>query len=440
MPVRALAFDAVSKKKRGGRTTPSNRSSQGGRTTPKGTRPPDRRQSRMDDGTPPIVRDAEDACRQPDPLSLMLMASAYCESLADRPLDALRDDLEDHVDFEELAESFVMSGFPPMTALARAMAILHTDREVAQRVLDAVPAVVGRPLWAVSMHKIEITNTLVQSDPLNDGINVVVSFRWPSGGTASAVVYIDHNLGSIAKDAFVVPLSFDQMMEIYEESEGEHLTQDPISFADARAHIEGAIETFERSWPPIETDTWPTSRPFVEWLIGHLPEGGARIEHPEVSEAERDAVIDAFIADRGASIEGVSADDVRLLVSPLIDYACDDGPGDPLRWSATAVEMVLADWYARKVFGLDDELMRRLPDVLEQLVRHAHALRSIPAELTDDTVASIVEWTPEYLDALDEPGTRQDNAARIARMLISGDGAPDIDDDAADDDSERGGS
>lgn len=372
----------------------------------------------MDDGTPPIVRDAEDACRQPDPLSLMLMASAYCESLADRPLDALRDDLEDHVDFEELAESFVMSGFPAMTALARAMAILHTDREVAQRVLATVPAVIGRPLWAVSMHKIEITNTLVQSDPLNDGINVVVSFRWPSGGSASAVVFIDHNMGSIAKDAFVVPLSFDQMMEIYEESEGQHLTKEPISFADARAHIEGAIETFERSWPPMETDTWPTSRPFVEWLLGHLPEGGARIEHPEVSEAERHAVIDAFIAERGASIEGVSAEDVCLLVSPLIDYACDDGPGDPLRWSATAVEMVLADWYARKVFGLDDELMRRLPDVLEQLVRHAHALRSIPADLTDDTVASILEWAPEYLDALDQPRSPTGTAEEMAQTLF----------------------
>jgi hypothetical protein len=372
----------------------------------------------MDDGTPPIVRDAEDACRQPDPLSLMLMASAYCESLADRPLDALRDDLEDHVDFEELAESFVMSGFPPMTALARAMAILHTDREVAQRVLDAVPAVVGRPLWAVSMHKIEITNTLVQSDPLNDGINVVVSFRWPSGGSASAVVFIDHNMGSIAKDAFVVPLSFDQMMEIYEESEGEHLTKEPISFADARAHIEGAIETFERSWPPVETDTWPTSRPFVEWLIGHLPEGGARIEHPEVSEAERDAVIDAFVADRGASIESLSADDVRLLVGSLIDYACDYGPGDPLRWSATAVELVLADWYARKVFGLDDDLMRRMPDVLEHLVRHAHALRSIPADLTDDAVASILEWTPEYLAALDESRSPTGNAEEMAEILL----------------------
>jgi hypothetical protein len=401
----------------------------------------------MDDGTPPIVRDAEDACRQPDPLSLMLMASAYCDSLTDRPLDALLTGEKEDVDFEELAESFVTSGFPAMTALARAMAILFEDRDVAERVLAATPALVGRPLWVPSMHKIEVTNTLVQSDPLNDGINVVVSFRWPAGGTASVVVYIDHNIGSIVKDAFVVPLSFDQMMEIYEESEGQHLTKVPISFADARAHIEGAIETFERSWPPIETDTWPMCRPFVEWLIGHLPEGGARIEHPEVSETERDAVVDAFVADRGASIDGVSVAELRVLVSPLIDFACDYGPGDPLRWSATAVELVLADWYARKVFGLDDDLMRRLPDVLEQLVRHAHALRSIPADLTDDTVASILEWTPEYLAALDEPRSPTGNAEEVAQLLFDAtrkrgdDEAIDVaaeasgpDDDGADDD------
>lgn len=372
----------------------------------------------MDDGTPPIVRDAEDACRQRDPLALMLMASAYCDSLTDRPLDALLTEEKEDVDFEELAASFVTSGFPAMTALARAMAVLFEDRDVAERVLAATPAVTVRPLWVSTMHQIEVTNTLVQSDVLNDGVNVVVSFRWPAGGTASAVVYIDHNMGTVVKDAFVVPLSFDQMLEIYDDTEGQHLTKEPISFANARAHIEGAIETFERSWPPIETDTWPMCRPFVDWLIGHLPEGGARIEHPEVSETEREAVIDAFVADRGASIDGVSADDLRLLVSPLIDFACDYGPGDPLRWSATSSEIVLADWYARKVFGLDDDLMRRLPDVLEQLVRHAHALRSIPDDLTADAVASILEWTPEYLAALDEPRSPGGNAEQMAQILF----------------------
>lgn len=372
----------------------------------------------MDDGTPPIVRDAEDACRQRDPLALMLMASAYCDSLTDRPLDALLTEEKEDVDFEELAASFVTSGFPAMTALARAMAVLFEDRDVAERVLAATPAATVRPLWVSTMHQIEVTNTLVQSDVLNDGVNVVVSFRWPAGGTASAVVYIDHNMGTVVKDAFVVPLSFDQMLEIYDDTEGQHLTKEPISFADARAHIEGAIETFERSWPPIETDTWPMCRPFVDWLIGHLPEGGARIEHPEVSEAEREAVIDAFVADRGASIDGVSADDLRLLASPLIDFACDYGPGDPLRWSATSAEIVLADWYARKVFGLDDDLMRRMPDVLEQLVRHAHALRSIPDDLTADAVASILEWTPEYLAALDEPRSPGGNAEQMAQILF----------------------
>jgi hypothetical protein len=287
------------------------------------------------------------------------------------------------------------------------------------------------------MHQIEVTNTLVQSDVLNDGINVVVSFRWPSGGAGSAVVYIDHNMATLVKDAFVVPLSFEQMLEIYDDTEGQHLTKEPIGFADARAHIEGAIETFERSWPPIETDTWPTSRPFVQWLIGHLPEGGARLEHRQVPAEEREAVIDAFVAERGATIDDVTADDVRLLVSPLIDFACDYGPGDPLRWSATSAEIVLADWYARKVFGLDDDLMRRMPDVLEQLVRHAHALRSVPSDLTDDAIASILEWTPEYLDALDQPRSPTGNAEKMSQILFEASGKRRTDDEsdlAADED------
>ena len=410
----------------------------GGRTTPKGTRPPERRQSRLDDGTPPIVRDAEDACRSRDPLALMLMASAICETLSARPLDRLRGGDEEHVDVDELVASFVTSGFPAMVTLARAMTVIHPDRAAASRVAALVPAVIAGPRWQSTMDEIEIVSVHVQTDPLGDGHNVNVSFRWPGGIEATAVVYVDHNMGTIVKDAFVVPVGAEELIEMTARVGDLTMSTVPLDPADARARIEGAITLSERMWPPVESESWPMCRPFVEWIIGHLPEGGTPYDWPEVSESERAAVLDAFVAEHGESVDGLSPDDVRLLASSLVDFASTHATCDPLRWSAVSVEIVL-DWYARTVLGIEDELMRRVPDVLERLIEYAHGARSVPPLLTGDALGAVLEWTPDYLAALDAPRSPTAGADRIAEMLVEAGGLGrtddiDVDVDGWDDD------
>jgi hypothetical protein len=41
--------------------------------------------------------------------------------------------------------------------------------------------------------------------------------------------------------------------------------------AEARARISQAIENGARLFPPLETETWPASRPLAKWLLRLLP-------------------------------------------------------------------------------------------------------------------------------------------------------------------------
>ena len=58
----------------------------------------------------------------------------------------------------------------------------------------------------------------------------------------------------------------------------------------------------------------------------------------------------------------------------MIDFACDYGAGDPLRWSPVSVEVFLADWFPRKVIA-DQEYRDRVPEAMMLFIRYCHERR-----------------------------------------------------------------
>src|SRR5699024_3505786 len=138
-----------------------------------------------------------------------------------------------------------------------------------------------------------------------------------------------------------------------------------LTLADARARLAEAIAHGEIMMPPLESETWPGSRPLLEWFLSLMPPGGTGHVRPDWSEHDRTALLDRFLASTHAAAVDASVAAVRELADPLVWYGCDYGPGDPLRWSPAAVEIVLADWYVRKMgFAIDDDLLALVPDVL----------------------------------------------------------------------------
>jgi len=65
-----------------------------------------------------------------------------------------------------------------------------------------------------------------------------------------------------------------------------------------------------------------------------------------------------------------AAGQLRMLASYFVDFAADYGAGDPLRWSPIAVEIVLTDWFPRKVVA-EDVTASAVPDALRRFTRYA---------------------------------------------------------------------
>ena len=236
---------------------------------------------------------------------------------------------------------------------------------------------------------------------LGDGDDVVFGVTLPGGSELSIAVYIDHNLGTLVKDAFVAPGALPELLELMQrETDDPDVTLAELDPADARMRITEAIELGVITVPPVETDTWPACRPLVEWAVGLLPAGGRGYARPEWSSADRRALAERVLASPFGA--GLTHPDHRGLLDEILWFGTDYGPGDPLRWSPVAVEILLADWLPRKIVA-DFTYLAKAPDVLRALVRFSHAERGIRKELTDETLDAVDALEPEYQATIRSP-------------------------------------
>ena len=321
----------------------------------------------------------------------------------------------------ELLESFTEIVLPETTALLAALAELGPDeltRARARRALAARPHPL--PDWLARLGEASVYRAAESTHVLGDGDSVLLGARLP-GYELTAVIYIDHNLGTIVKDAFTVPGSIGEVSERMRE-----ITDDPdvrladISLADARVRAAEAIKVGAIMFPPAETETWPASRPLTEWLLRLLPEGGTGYVRPKWGEPAKKKLAKRFF---GAPF-GQPLDDAdhRDLLDQILWFGTDYGPGDPLRWSPVAVEILLADWIPRKIMASPGQLSK-VPALLRAFIRFCHAERGIRAALTDETLAAVDEWEPEYQRVIRSPRP-QGPMALLAAMGVLGDEKP----------------
>jgi hypothetical protein len=181
------------------------------------------------------------------------------------------------------------------------------------------------------------TRVLIVEHVLGDGDQYLPGIELPDGRPLTASIYVDHNLGTLVKDAFAIPTDPSTAVE---NRRGEF---DP---ADVRARLTAAIDHGARTYPPLESDTWPSSRPLVEWMIGFLPEGGSDYSRPEWTAEQPQQPAARFLASPFAA-ELTVDDDLRELLDDVLWFGTDFGPGDPLRWSPVNMEILLADWIPR---------------------------------------------------------------------------------------------
>lgn len=337
------------------------------------------------------------------------------------PFEGERAGGPDRVTLPELVDSFAEVEMLQTTALLAALAELGLDELTRAKARRAVATRSHRlPDWLARLSETSVYRAMETTHVLGDGENVLLGARLP-GHELTAVIYVDHNLGTVVKDGFPAPSSVSEVAErLREAGDDPDMRFGDISLADARARVEQAIGLGAIMFPPFETETWPASRPLTEWLLRLLPDGGTGYVRPEWSEAATKKLAKRFFA----SPFGRSLDDQdrRGLLDQFLWFGTDYGPGDPLRWSPVAVEILLADWIPRKIIESPD-FLSKAPDLLRAFIRFCHAEREIRPELTDETLAAVNKHEPEYQRVI-RSARPQGPMALLAAMGSFGDDKP----------------
>ena len=354
------------------------------------------------DDRPDLLTQVRRALGRRDPLDLLALVSGIVEACTPDPLSGAP-----VTDLRVLIESFGEVDQRETTALLAAFGAV-VDGEIG---VIARRAAARRhhplPTWLATIGEVTACQPWIMHHVLDDGDDYFVATRWPDGSTVTAIVYIDTNLGWTVKDAFAVAEPLSRVVREYRSAVSRDAATAETTFtefdaANSRARITEAIVSGRRTYPPLETETWPAARPLVEWIVRMLPEGGQGFEYPDWDDAARAALADDFRASEfGIGCAGAAFD---TAIDAIVWYGCDYSGGDPLRWSPVRVELLLVDWVPRKIIAPIAEL-RRIPDTLVAFVEYAHAARGIPRHLTDDTVSAIAHWAPQFLEDVDRPRT-----------------------------------
>ncbi len=419
----------------------------GGRATPPGTRPgsfgPAPAHRYPPAGEPDLMAEVRRLLRG-DALDLLTWTSTLVAAVDPRRGGRFQSDPatrragREPTTLEELVATFIDVVRPETTALLAGIAELAPDELMRARARRAVRDRHHQlPVWLARLGESEVYRAVEMVHVLGDGDDEMLGVRLPDGEELTVLVYVDHNLGTVAKDAFVVDRRLEAVIDLMRDrAEARDMRWIDVDLADARARIAEALERGDSTFPPFESATWPSCQPLVEWAIRRLPEGGRGYRRPEWDETAVRELSERFFA----SVHGRALDDEghRHLLEAVLWYGTDYGTGDPQHWSPVPVEILLTDWVPRKIAAAPD-FLAALPELLRAFVRFCHAERGIRPELTAEVLAAVDELEPGYQATIRSP--RPQGAPGLATGAVLLDDAYWVDEDAddeLDDDMDEG--
>lgn len=329
-------------------------------------------------------------------------------------------------DAEERFEAEI--GRPLLAAIGRVggaggLAALHAFAEVCDSQLGFVAQEeVDRllhggapwPAWGDAMVDVEILRIAVLRERVfDDGITVLIEAQHGDEEPHVVGVYIDHNLGGMAKDILLAE-SIDQIEQTLATGQLDPLASielETIPLAEAEARVRSAMELTDMTIDPPVGEDYAPLRALAMLRTDTLPGGDVDIEVPELTLGERDQLLTEFLA--APEADGIAAgSDGSEAVRTAIDFAIGYTGGDPLRWSPIVVELYMADWLPRKLLA-DRAMFEAVPGALDAWVRYAGRLRDIPAAAIAMNMAAIPQWTAAMLAGADD-----DQAAGPAKQFM----------------------
>ncbi len=363
------------------------------------SRPPSRpgRPRRPRDEAPDLLDRVRFALDADHPLPLVTLAAAIVESTAHHDANPFTPEPK-RATRREMIQSLTGVDLPETTALLTAIAPLLEGEPGGEEVRRELAHRSHRlPDWLTGLTPARVTRVMSTTHPFHDGENVMAEVLTDGGSVFTVLVYVDHNLGTLVKDALAIPTDLDDVRaSLLAHADDPELVMVPLDPAAGRARVEQAIESALRTFPPFESENWPMSRPLVEWVCRLLPPGGVGYSFEEWDEAARADLEQRFRASPHA--DGLDADHLELIDS-LLWFGCDYGICEPLNWSPPRAEIFLLDWVPRKLL-LGERQLRKMPGLLRSFVRFGHAEIGLRDDLTAETLAAIDRFEPAYRAAL----------------------------------------
>ncbi len=276
------------------------------------------------------------------------------------------------------------------------------DRLVAQGVPE-------RP-WAGVFGVWEPSAAWLSFDPIDDdGVSVMVGFEGP-GAPSTVGLYVDHNLGAMAKDAFVVPAGIDQVLAELQKNHAcdVELSYREIKLEEAAARWREALAMTDRYVDPPSSEDVNRFQALVMARLAMLPKNGKVPTPPEVSEHERDKLLSEFfdsdetIGLVGRNGDGDEQETIEHLSHQILTFSLDYVVGTPLRFSPIMVEMFCLDWAPRKI-AMDGDAFTLLPDVLAAWIRFVGRQRNLPAAAIREATEAAYECAPEMIELSQQP-------------------------------------
>lgn len=344
---------------------------------------------------PELFAQINEAAESDHPLPLLQLSSALLGTMDPRssnPFERHKSEAPDQADF---METLMETDLPETSLLLAASRTLITDELLAARIrrlsLAGYPTSIQQEYAAPTAYR-----AVEMSHVLGDGDNIFIGARNAVGDEFTFLVYIDHNLGTLVKDAFTSDGPIESIMAHMHSTmpaAADDYTLTELNLAEARAKIEDAIELSSITYPPLETETWPGERALLEAVVRQAPAGGSGYQRPEYTDEQLGELTEDFFDSLyGRELAGPGS---RFLLESVLWFGTDYGPGDPLRWSPPAVEILLVDWFPRKIVAPAEDL-RPLPKLLRAFVQYSHDRRNIREGLTVETLESIDRFAPEF--------------------------------------------
>ncbi|HYY23664.1 MAG TPA: hypothetical protein VE780_17490 [Thermoleophilaceae bacterium] len=301
----------------------------------------------------------------------------------------------------------------------RALAVLRGMEAVGSEAVASASGAAARRLaeagmderaWRDGLGTAQARRALIMRDAVfDDAVNVLVEFERPGHEPYLVGVLIDHNLGGIAKDLLVGP-SLAELEESVARAPTEvagagELRFDEIELAEAAVRSREALWRTEHTLDPPVSDDFAPQLAAVAAHVAALPEGGS-YEPEEVSDSDRQAALDGFLASPEAEPFHDSGE-VADLAMLAIDYCADylDGGGRPLRWSPVVVELFMTWFLPRKVVREPEFFERAVPELLQAWVRYAGRVRGIPLAAVEEAAGAVAAFRDDMLALVRDEST-----------------------------------